>query len=189
MERLPTEVTALLANYRDGDPEALARALESVYGDLRRLAGSLMRHERPGQTLQATALVHEALAQLWQQQPNGLHRRRQLIGLVTLLMRRTLVDAARNRAAVKRGSDARRVDWTEGFAGNDDPQQMIEIDEALQKLAVVDDRAAKVTELRYFGGLSIDEIAEATETSPATVKRDLAFAIGWLKTQWTETPE
>lgn len=185
MERLPSEVTQLLSSYRGGDPEALGQALEAVYRDLRRVAGSLVRHERPNQTLGATALVHEALAQLWQQQPDGLVRRRQLIGLVTLLMRRTLVDAARHRAAQKRGADARRVDWTESFAGDASPDELVEIDDALEKLAAVDARAAKVTELRYFGGLSIDEIAEATETSPATVKRDLAFALAWLKTQWT----
>lgn len=186
---LEQSVTALLARNGASDPAALAQAIGAVYKDLRRIAQSMMRRERGDHTLQATALVNEALGRLWLQQPASLASRKQLIGLVSLLMRRVLVDMARSRDAQKRGDGVVPEQLTEGPAVLFDPGAALDVDHALQRLEKESARAAKAVEMRWFGGFTIEEIAEALDVSTPTIKRDFAFAEAWLKTALPDPSE
>ncbi len=181
MEAAPN-LTKLLISYGQGNKEALEQLVPEVYTELRRLAQSYMRKENSGHTLQATALVHEAFFRLIDQKQIQWQNRAQFFGVAAQLMRRILIDHARQRLAAKRGGSQARiafdeaVHWTEKDEGPD----LISLDTAMKKLEEIDPRQAKVVELRYFGGLSIEETAHVLETSPATVKRDWTLAKAWL---------
>jgi RNA polymerase sigma factor (TIGR02999 family) len=182
----PGEVTLLLAQMRGGDQDALARLMPLVYRELRRLAGHFMRDERPGHTLQATALVHEAFLRLVDQDHADWQCRTQFMGVAALFMRRILVDNARRRAAAKREAgvqvtldDAR---LNQG-ANIGKAEEILAVDVVLDRLSQFDPQQARIVELRYFGGLSVEETAEAMDVSPRTVKRDWAVAKAWLAAQ------
>ena len=159
-----------------------------VYDELRRLAARYIGRERPGQTLQATALVNEAFVRLINEKARGFQNRAHFVAIAALSMRQILVERARRRRAAKRGGDPIRVTFNEegpaaAGAGFSRPADIdvLALDEALTRLAVIDPTQAKVVELRYFGGLTIEETAEALHSSPATVKREWAMARAWLK--------
>jgi RNA polymerase sigma-70 factor (ECF subfamily) len=186
MPDTPGEVTLLLAQMKGGNQDALARLMPMVYRELRRLAGHFMRDERPGHTLQATALVHEAFLRLVDQDHADWQCRAQFMGVAAQLMRRILVDHARRRLAAKREAgvqvtldDAR---LNQG-ANIGQAEEILAVDEVLGRLSQLDPQQARIVELRYFGGLSVEETAEAMEISPRTVKRDWAMAKAWLATQ------
>ena len=157
-----------------------------VYDELRRLAASYIRRERAGQTLQATALVHEAYVRLIGEKAQNWQNRTHFLAIAALSMRQILVQRARARNAAKRGGDPERITLDEQLlrAPSADHVQEIDLvalDAALEKLASLDARQAKVVELRYFGGLSVEEAADVLGISPATVKRDWTLARAWLK--------
>ena len=167
------DVTALLMEWRGGDPGALERLLPLVHGELRRLARRHMAAERPGHVLQATALVDIRRVQ-WQD-------RAHFFAMAARLMRRVLVDSARARKDQKRGGGLRRVTFDQDLAvASDTPDDLIAIDDALRALAAQYERKSQVVELRFFGGLSVDESAEVLKISPETVMRDWKFAKHWL---------
>ncbi len=173
--------TALLIAWGAGDEEARERMLPLVYDELRRLAARYLRRERPGHTLQPTALVHEAYVRLIDQRQVDWSNRAQFIGLAAVMMRRILVNHARDRVADKRGAGAEHVPLT--VAG--DPMGAPEVDlldlhDALDRLAGLDQRKAQIVELKFFGGLTIEEIAETVGISRATVEREWKFARAWL---------
>jgi RNA polymerase sigma factor (TIGR02999 family) len=178
-----SDVTQLLAQYRQGDQAALNAAMTSVYEELRRVARGMMRQERPNHTLQATALLHEALLKLGGQSPAALANRSQLVSIGAMLMRRILVDVARARLAAKRGEGKVDADWTMVLQASVDDRQVIEMSEALERLAKKDERSAKAIELRYFGGFEVQEISETLGVSLATVKRDLQYGKAWLRSE------
>ncbi|MEZ4455595.1 MAG: sigma-70 family RNA polymerase sigma factor [Gemmatimonadales bacterium] len=174
------EVTTLLHQWRGGDDLALERMIPLVYDELRSIASKLMRGERPDHTLQATALVHEAYARLigaeveWQD-------RNHFFAIAARQMRRILVDHAKSKGRIKRGGDVRHVTLESAAMVQADPSTgIVEIDEALNRLAEQDPRKAKVVELHFFGGLTYEETASVLGISPATVDRDLRFAKAWL---------
>jgi RNA polymerase sigma factor (TIGR02999 family) len=178
-------------NGEPGDPAAL---MPQVYDELRRLAANYLRHERPGQTLQATALVHEAFLRLSKEKNHPWKNRTHFLAIAALSMRQILVQRARARHAEKRGGpNADRITLDESLiaasaqgasagqgrdAGSVD---VLELDAALERLAALDPQQAKIVELRYFGGLTVEETAEALDISPATVKRHWTLARAWLK--------
>ena len=178
------DVTQLLLKWRGGDKQALEQLTALVYDELRRLAGHYLRHERAGHTLQATALVHEAYVRLIGQQPIDWQNRAHFIAVASRLMRRILVDHARAHAAAKRNpaANAIPVDEAKTVAHNPAPN-ILALDDALEALAKFDERKSHIIELRYFGGLSIDEIGEVTGLSAATIGRDLRMAEAWLGRQ------
>jgi RNA polymerase sigma factor (TIGR02999 family) len=178
----PQTVTQWLLKWRAGDEAAINEVTEQVYADLRRLAANFLRNERPEHTLQATALVHEAYLQLHELRHIAWKNRAQFICTVAQLMRRVLVDHARERAAQKRGGGAVRLPLSraERIAADSDIE-LVELNEALDKLAQESPRKARVVELYYFGGLSAKEIAEVlsadgTSVSQRTVENDLKIA-------------
>lgn len=175
-------VTRILLKYSEGDAKALEELLPRVYQELRKLAMSYMRRENSNHTLQPTALVHEAYFKLIDQKEVKWQNRAHFFGVAAQVMRRILIDHARARLAEKRGGDATKVVFEEAFhqGTTGDAPDLLALDEALEKLAAIDERQAKVVELRYFGGLNIEETAEALGTSPATVKRDWTLAKAWL---------
>ena len=176
-----TQLTALLERARAGDRKARDDVLEAVYGQLRGLGRRYLRGERRGHTLETTALVHEAYVRLLQGGELPGRNRAQLLSFIAKAMRHILVDHARARASLKRGGDRARVDLDERLvvepAGD---ERLAALDDALRRLEELDERKGRVVELRYFGNLSIEEIAEALEVSPATVKRDWQVARTWL---------
>ncbi|HWW86289.1 MAG TPA: sigma-70 family RNA polymerase sigma factor [Vicinamibacterales bacterium] len=183
----PPEVTRLLIDWSDGRAEALDRLLPIVYGELHRLAQRQMRQERAGHTLQATALVHEAYLKLVDQRRVQWRNRAHFFGVAAQVMRRILVDHARSHAAQKRGGG-----W-EALSLDDAPMIAVEpavdvvaLDDALNRLGALDVQQAKVVELRYFGGLTIDETAEVLRVSPATVSREWTLAKAWLFGELTQ---
>jgi len=185
MADAPGEVTLLLAEMRSGRKDALTRLVPLVYNELRRLAGRYMRDERTGHTLQPTALVHEAFLRLAGQDRANWQNRAQFMGIAGQLMRRILVDHARKRYAAKRGGTLVTLD--EGI-GNQrstaaQPEEILAVDEALARLDRLDPRQARVVELRYFGGLSAEETAEAMGMSQRTVEREWTTAKAWLRAQ------
>jgi len=169
---------------KQGSQDALARLIPLVYKELRRLAGHYMRDERASHTLQPTALVHEAFLKLVGQDRADWQNRAQFMGVAAQLMRRILVDHARRRAAAKRGvAITLKEDILERNAGTDRTEEILAVDEILIRLAELDPRQARIAELRYFGGLSVEETAEAMGVCARTVKNDWAMAKGWLRSQ------
>ena len=176
------QVTKLLHDWKNGDPEALNRLTPLIYQELRRLADSYLRNERAAQTLQPTALVHDLYLRLVGGEQPDWQSRAHFFGIAAHRMRQILVEHARRRHASKRGGGAEQVTFDEMvcFA----PQRrsdIIALDEALNSLATFDERKCKVIELRYFAGLSLEEVAEALEISVATVGREQRLAEAWLK--------
>ncbi len=172
-------VTQLLLKWHEGDTEALERLTPVIYDELRRLARRYMRGERQGHLLQTTALVHEAyirLADLDMKWSGRVH----FFAVAARLMRRVLVDYARERNAAKRGGGARDVTLDEARLASGEAPDVLALDQALTDLARFDERKSKVVELRFFGGLTIDETAAALSVSHATVERDLKMAKAWL---------
>jgi RNA polymerase sigma factor (TIGR02999 family) len=176
-----TTVGQLVESARRGDEQALSALMPLVYDELRRLAASYMRRERPGQTLQATALVHDAYIRLMQDSKLSWQNRSHFFGIAARSMRQILVERARARRAVKRGGSRIRVTLDAGLLAAGAPAIDLEaIDEALTRLEALDPELARVVEVRFFGGLSIEEAAEALDVSPATVKRRWTVAKAWL---------
>lgn len=183
------EVTRLLKQWADGDREALDRLMPLVHGELRKLAAGYMRRERPDHTLQATGLVNEAYLRLVEQRDVRWQDRRHFFGIAAQCMRRILVDHARQRRAGKRGSGRLAVPFSErlGIAAARRGHDLEALDDALTTLARLDERQARVVELRYFAGLSIAESAEVLDVSVSTVKRDWETARIWLTHELTRT--
>jgi RNA polymerase sigma factor (TIGR02999 family) len=179
-DRAARTVTLLLKRCHPGEEGALAAVVPLVYDELLRLARRHMRGERRGHTLQPTALVHEAYARLVKADV-PLESRVQFFAIASTAMRRILVDHARARASLKRGGGAAAVTLDEALAGPERDADVVEVDAALERLAEVDPRKARIVELHYFGGLTHAEIATAMGVSAATVDRDLRFARAWLK--------
>ncbi len=174
-------VTELLADWSGGDREAAARVLPVVYGELRRIAESYFRHERRGHTLQATALVHEAYVRLVEESGLEFRSRSHFVGFAARVMRRVLVEHARRRGALKRGGGAPAFTLLEADAvWNDRSPNLLALDEALSELAGFDAQKARVIELRFFGGLTIEETAEVLVVSAPTVSRQWRRARLWL---------
>jgi RNA polymerase sigma factor (TIGR02999 family) len=161
------------------DPNSL---MPLVYDELRRIAAGYIRNERPGQTLQATALVNEAFVRLAAAKARPFANRTHFLAIAALSMRQILVQRARVRKAAKRGGAPKRVTLNEGLLLEEPPSvDLLALDEALTRLAVLDAELARIVELRYFGGLTVEETAEAVGRSPATVKRQWTMARAWLK--------
>jgi RNA polymerase sigma-70 factor, ECF subfamily len=178
------KVTVLLRAWSDGNEAALEELLPLVEAELRRLAQIYMARERRGHTLQVTALVNEAFMRLVDAQGLRWQDRAHFLGIAARLMRRVLVDHARARGYQKRGGAAQRVTLTDALAVAQDPSlNLIDLDRALDALAAVDARKAKVVELRFFGGLSVEETADALHLSNDTIKRDWRMAKLWLLRQ------
>jgi RNA polymerase sigma factor (TIGR02999 family) len=177
-----TDVTRLLDRWNAGDEDALKALVGELYAELRRMAGGLLRDERPDHTLQPTALVHEAYMRLTGLREMRIESRRHFYGAAATAMRRVLVDHARTRNAQKRGGEELlRVPLDEALNSAIDVRLDFErLDRAIEALTAFAPEKAKVVELRYFVGLSIEETAEVMESSPATVKRHWAFARAWL---------
>jgi RNA polymerase sigma factor (TIGR02999 family) len=175
-------ITQLLLAWRRGEPDAQEKLCPLVYDQLRRLARSYMRQERPGHTLRTTALVHEAWLRLAESPRIDWQNRTQFFALSAQLMRRVLVDYARRHRAQKRGGAAPLVSWDEALElARHRSDQLVALDDALRALAAFDARKARVVELRFFGGLSVEEAAQALEISPDTVLRDWKLAKAWLR--------
>jgi len=181
METPTPDVTILLKKLTSGDQRAQSELMSAVYDELRRLAASYMRRERPDHTLQATALVHEAYLKLVQQRSVDWRNRAHFYGVAAQLMRRILVDHARARLRNKRGGAQQKVSLDEPLLADDrQAGALVELHEALNRLADLDPRQSKIVELRFFGGLTVEETAEVLGISPKTVKRDWAVARAWL---------
>jgi RNA polymerase sigma-70 factor, ECF subfamily len=175
------EITGLLRAWENGDREALDRLVPIVYDALRRAARNYMRREREANTLQATALVNEVYLRLVDISGVQWKDRAHFFAVAASLMRRILLDAARARAAGKRGGGGPRITLSEDVVASSEASHLIAIDDALETLSKVDSRKAQVVELRFFGGLNIDEMAEVLKISPQSVSRDWNLARAWLR--------
>ena len=180
--------TRCLEAISSGNEQAVSELMPLVYDELRRVAARYINRERPGQTLQATALVNEAFVRLVGERARGFENRAHFVAIAALSMRQILVQRARARRAAKRGGAPARVTLDESMRpaeaqhrDSPDAVDVLALDEALTRLAALDPELAKVVELRYFGGLTIEETAEAMRSSPATVKRHWTLARAWLK--------
>jgi RNA polymerase sigma factor (TIGR02999 family) len=179
-------VSELLAKWRAGDEESLSRLVPLVYNALRRLAHNHLRKERPGHTLQTTALVHEAYLCLAKQEPMEFANRAHFYAVCAQLMREILVQYARRRNAAKRGGGAYSVTLDNVLAVAEPRSvDVIALDDALKGLASLDQQQARIVELRFFGGLSIEDTARVLSMSPATVKRHWTTAKAWLHNEIT----
>jgi RNA polymerase sigma-70 factor (ECF subfamily) len=181
------EITTLLKAWSAGDGSALNRLTPLIYDELRRVAYHYVRQERAGRTLQVTALVNEAYLRLVDVNGVDWRDRVHFLGVSALIMRRILVDAARTRAAAKRGGDMDRVDHSTAFdfdqipaPESDRATELCALDDALNTLSQIDPRRARVIELRFFGGLTVEETAEVLKISPQSVMRDWKLARAWL---------
>jgi RNA polymerase sigma factor (TIGR02999 family) len=184
------DVTNLLKAWSDGDPAALDRLAERVYGELHLMARRFMKNERQGNSLQATALVHEVYLRLVDVGQVDWRQRAQFFAMAARMMRRILVDAARARNSRKRGSGAIHVDFEErAVLAPQLDRSMIALDEALASFSEIGPRQAKVVERRYFGGLTEEEIANVLDISPRTVRRDWEFARVWLARELAHSAE
>lgn len=175
------KITQLLVDWRNGDPEALDRLVPLVYDELRRMANYYMRNERRGHTLQTSALVNEAYLRLVDHEKIDWQNRAHFFGVAAQAMRRILVDHARTRNMQKRGGGAERVSLDEAMTFSADrAAELIALDDALGALERLDARKCRVVELRYFGGLTVEETAAALDISTATVSREWEAARAWL---------
>jgi RNA polymerase sigma-70 factor (ECF subfamily) len=186
-----TQVTALLTRLKRGDREAAELLIPLVMDELRRLARYYMLDERAGHTLQPTALVHEAYLKMAGYQNLSWKSRSHFIGVAAGLMRQILIDSARRHRAVKRGRLYEQVSLEEhrDFISVEYPVDLLALDEALQRLEKMNPRQSRIVELRYFGGLSVEETAEVLGVSPITVKRDWATARAWLRSELKATDQ
>src|SRR4030095_4767660 len=175
-------VTQLLGQWTDGDKAALDKLMPLVYSELRSLARRYLKGERTGHTLQPTALVNEVYIRLVDQQTASFSSRAQFFGMAAKIMRNILVDHARRRKAAKRGAEPIRLSIsTADRIGRKPDLDLVELDDALKRLAEVNPQHSDTVELRFFGGLTIEETAEAMGVSHATVERDWSFARAWLR--------
>lgn len=181
-----SEITRMLEDYANGNREVLDRLLPLVYNELRRLAHSYLNRERRGVTLQTTALVHEAYIKLLGQHSVDFSNRAQFFALSAQAMRRILIDNARQHKAGKRGNGLKVSLEDLPEISHESDAQLIELDAALRELEAFDPSQAKIIELRYFGGLTIEETAEVMKTSQSTVKREWTMARAWLYDRVTE---
>jgi RNA polymerase sigma factor (TIGR02999 family) len=180
----PQNITEMLAGYTRGDKEALDQLMPIVYEELRRQAARYLRREQAGHTLQTTALIHEAYVRLVDQRNVQWQNRAHFFGIAAQLMRRILVDHARAKKRVKRGGSDVRVSLADAdVAVKGQELDVVAVDEALQRLAAIDEQQSRVVELRFFSGLTVEETAEVMGISKATVKRDWAMAKAWLHRQ------
>jgi len=180
-ESAPHEITKLLKDWSGGDSTALDRLIPLVYDQLHRMAHQHMRRERAGHLLQTSALMNEAYLRIVNQPDLKIENRNHFFGIAARLMRQILVDEARRRNSAKRGGDAIQVSLSEAtdLAG-EQATDVLALDDALRILEGIDGRQSKIVELRFFGGLSIEETAEVLKVSPGTVMRDWTFARAWL---------
>jgi len=177
----PKSITQLLIEWRDGDETALNRLMPLVHEELRRLAHHYLRRERPGQTLQTIDLVNEAYLRLVDHKGMHWQNRAHFYAVAAQAMRRILVDRARSRDAIKRGGEVRIMALDEAATlAEEQATHLIALDDALKQLAIIDERKSKIVELRYFGGMSIEETAEVLGVSSATVNREWSTAKAWL---------
>jgi RNA polymerase sigma-70 factor (ECF subfamily) len=182
------DVTRLLVRWSEGDADALERLLPLVYGELRRIATQQLRRERAGHTLAPTAVVHELYFKLIDQSRTSWQNRAHFFGLAAQLMRRILVDHARARHAEKRGGLVTRISLEQMLEDGGEPsgehagaaEDVLAINEALEQLAAIDPDQARIVELRFFGGLTVEETASVLKRSPRTVKREWRLARAWL---------
>jgi RNA polymerase sigma factor (TIGR02999 family) len=180
-----SDVTRILSQIDSGDPAAAAQLLPLVYDELRKLAAAKLAHEKPGQTLQATALVHEAYLRLVDvDKAQDWDTRRHFFAAAAEAMRRILIEKARSKGRLKRGGVALQVDLDENdWVTATTPDQLLAVDEALSRLALEDQAAAEVVKLRYFAGMSVDEAAEALGIHRATAHRHWAYARAWIRAE------
>lgn len=183
MPEAPPDVTLLLQSVQHGQEGALDQLLPLVYNDLRQVAAKYLRAERMDHTLQPTALVHETFLRLVDQRSANWQNRAHFFAVAAQLMRRVLVDYARRVATARRGG-GRIVSLEEGMdVPTDEPEVLLDVDEALTALGQMDPRAARVVELRFYAGLSVEEVAEVMQLSTATIKREWASARAWLEAE------
>lgn len=173
-------VTELLIRWKAGDQKALSDLIPLVYKELREIARYQLQRERPGHTLQSAALVNEAYLRLFDQRPFDTENRAHFIAVASRLMRQILVDYARSHRAAKRGADVTVVLDASLIVAQPQNTDVVALDDALQELARLDERQSHIVELRFFGGLANEEIAEVLDVSPSTVKREWNVAKAWL---------
>lgn len=175
-------MTQLLVNWAQGDLAAREELIPQMYEELRRIARRHLRNERPDHTLQSAALVHEAYVRLSEKDVPAWQNRAHFLGVAAQMMRHILVDHARNRKAAKRGGGGPRIALDTQIARLPEPQHdLVALDDALNRLSALDAQQGRIVELRFFGGLSIEETAAMLAISPATVKREWAVARAWLR--------
>jgi RNA polymerase sigma factor (TIGR02999 family) len=178
---MPGDVTQILKDWSTGNREALDQLLPAVYDELRRLANHYLRGERPDHTLQPTALVHEAYLRLIDQRSVSWQNRAHFFGVAAQIMRRILVDHARSHISEKRGGQRRKLSLDEAVSwASERDLDLVALDDALTALSAFDERKGRIVELRFFGGLSVEETAEVLSVSPQTVLRDWSLAKAWL---------
>jgi len=187
--RPAVDITGLLKKLNGANPDAVAEIVSVVYPELRRIARAYMRGERGEHTLQPTALINEAWIRLVDQTRVDWRDRSHFFGVAASMMRRVLVDHARQRLAEKRGGGSRKltIDWVEMEAGGEKLTEVLSVHEALERLDGIDPRLAKIVEMRYFAGMDVDETAAALGISPRTVDREWSMARAWLSTQLAAT--
>lgn len=180
------EITELLQAWNRGDERALDKLIPLVDGELRKIAHALMVRERTGHILQTTALINEAFMRLLGEEKIEWKSRTHFYALVTRRMRHVLIEYAREQLAAKRGKRAEHIDIADaGFLSTEASQELIMLDEALDKFAALDERKAKIVEFRHFGGFTLEEVAKIFEVSPSTVDREWRFARSWLRREIT----
>jgi len=183
------DVTQLLQAWSEGDKQALDELIPIVYAEIHRIAHNYLQRERPGQKLETTELVNEAYLQLVRQRRVRWQNRSHFFGVAAQLMRRVLAEQARRRKAAKRGAGAEPISLDLTAIGTaNDSVDFADLDEALQRLTVLDPRQGQLVELRFFGGLSIEETAEVMRLSPATIKREWSSARAWLRHELAGSP-
>src|SRR5687768_2123859 len=184
MEPAPNEISQLLKDWSGGDQTALDKLMPLVYEELHQLAHQYMRREQAGHMLQTTALINEAYLRLVDQPQIRWENRTHFFGIAARLMRRILVDEARKRNSAKRGGKAIQVSLVDGATvAQEQAANVVALDDALKSLEAIDLRQSEIVELRFFGGLSIEETAEVLKVSPGTVMRDWTFARAWLRNE------
>jgi RNA polymerase sigma factor (TIGR02999 family) len=182
------EITNLLLAWGKGEEEAFEKLMPLVYQELRKLARSYLNRQRPGHTLQTTALVNEAYLRLIDSSRVQWQNRAHFFAISANLMRRILVDFARSRGNLKRGGGAQRISLDQALEISvDRSAELVALDDALKTLATMNSRQSRIVELRYFGGLSEEEVAEALKVSPRTVRRDWSLARAWLYRELSKT--
>ena len=182
----PNEVTDLLVAWSNGDEVAREQLMAVVYQELHRLAHHYMKRESPGHTLQTSALVNEAFLRLVDQRNVQWKNRAHFYGIAAQMMRRILVDYARSRRYAKRGGGVQEISLDEAIVSDARSAEIVALDETLERLAEIDSRKSQIVELRFFGGLSIEEAAEVLDVSPGTVMRDWTLAKAWLRREMSQ---